>query len=52
MPMKGWVTWMAALGTVILGVVDLVNGSAETAITKFVAALAMIGIGRKIEKTH
>ena len=49
--MKGWKTWAAALGALILGIVDIVNGAVETGITKIVGALALIGIGHKIEKS-
>jgi hypothetical protein len=50
MPMGGWITWLGALGTAILGVVDIINGNTEAGIQKLVAAVAIVGIGRKIEK--
>ena len=49
--MGGYKTWMAVLGMVILGVLDIINGQSETGITKIVAALGMLGIGAKIEKS-
>ncbi len=48
--MKGWKTWLAVAGMVILGIVDIFNGASEQGITKIVGALALIGIGHKIEK--
>jgi hypothetical protein len=48
--MQGWKTWLAVFGMTALGVVDVVNGQAETGIQKIVAALALLGIGHKIEK--
>lgn len=48
--MHGWKTWAAVIGTALLGIVDIVNGQVETGITKIVAALALLGIGHKIEK--
>jgi hypothetical protein len=50
MPMGGWVTWLAVLGFVALGVVDIVNGDVDAAMVKFTAALAALGLGRKVEK--
>ena len=48
--MKGWITWIAALGTAILGIVDIISGNTEAGVQKLVAAIALVGIGRKIEK--
>jgi len=48
--MKGWKTWMAVAGMVILGIVDILNGAAESGITKIVGALGLVGIGHKVEK--
>ena len=48
--MAGYKTWLAVAGMVILGVVEILNGATETGITKIVAALALVGIGHKIEK--
>jgi hypothetical protein len=48
--MHGWKTWAAALAMAILGVVDIFSDQPETGIEKIVAAMALIGIGHKIEK--
>jgi hypothetical protein len=48
--MKGWVTWVAVAGFVLLAVVDFANGDYDAAMTKLTAAGGLIGIGRKIEK--
>jgi len=48
--MKGYKTWIAVVGMVLLGIVDITNGLAEAGITKIVGALALLGIGHKIEK--
>ena len=50
MPMGGWVTWVAIAGTVCLAIVDFVAGATEAGAAKIAAAVAMLGIGRKIEK--
>jgi len=48
--MKGYKTWLAVIGMVALGVVDIINGMPEAGVTKIVGALALLGIGHKIEK--
>lgn len=48
--MKGWKTWAAAVGLVIMGVVELANGDTEGGLTCLVSALGLIGIGHKVEK--
>ena len=48
--MGGWKTWVAALGTAALGVVEIANGDAESGITKLVAAVGLVGIGNKLDK--
>ncbi len=48
--MKGWKTWLAAACTAGLGVVSLMNGDTATGMQQLTAALALIGIGHKIEK--
>lgn len=50
MPMKGWKTWVAVVGMVALGVVDLVNGQIDGALLKFTGAAGLIGLGGKIER--
>ena len=48
--MGGWKTWVAALGTIALGIVEIANGDAESGITKLVAAFGLIGLGNKLDK--
>lgn len=48
--MKGWKTWLAVGGMLLLGIADIVNDQTESGITKIVAAVGMLGIGHKIEK--
>jgi len=48
--MKGWKTWLAVAGLSALGVYDIVNGDLDQAMIKLTNALALIGIGHKIEK--
>ena len=48
--MGGWKTWVAAAATAALGILDVIDGRPETGVQKIVAAVALIGIGHKIEK--
>jgi len=48
--MKGWKTWLAAACTAGLGVVSIYNGDTESGMQQIIAALALVGIGHKIEK--
>ena len=48
--MGGWKTWLAAIGTIALGIVEIAGGDAESGITKLVAAFGLIGIGNKLDK--
>lgn len=61
--MGGWVTWLAAIAMILNGIADVLTGFApifegspvdgaliQQGIAKITAGLAMIGIGRKIEK--
>ncbi|MDY7034540.1 MAG: hypothetical protein SV375_00030 [Thermodesulfobacteriota bacterium] len=48
--MRGWKTWVAVAGMVLLGIVDIANGQAEMGITKIVGGLGLLGIGHKVEK--
>ncbi len=50
LPMGGYITWIAIAGTVLLAIVDFVAGANEAGAAKIAAAVAMLGIGRKIEK--
>lgn len=56
--MKGWKTWAAGIGTILLGIsqgaLSLAGqgyGDLQTAIQTIMAGLAIIGIGHKIEKS-
>ena len=49
--MKGWKTWAAVAGMVILAIVDISNGDYESALTKLTGAGALVGIGHKVEKS-
>ena len=48
--MKGWKTWLAAIGTGALGVYEIKAGNTEGGIMKILGALALVGIGHKVEK--
>ena len=48
--MKGYKTWLAVIGTTLLGIVSILNGDTEQGIQQLVLALGMLGIGHKIEK--
>lgn len=50
--MKGWKTWAAAAGLVVLAIVDISNGDYEAAMTKIASAGGLVGIGHKIEKNQ
>ena len=48
--MSGWKTWLAAAGTAALGVVSIVNGDIEAGMQQIAAALALVGLGHKLDK--
>ena len=56
--MSGWKTWAAGIGTILLGVSQIVlaltkpeaGTSMEAGLQTVLAGLAIIGIGAKIEK--
>ncbi len=50
MMMTGWKTWVAAICMAGLGFVQVFEGATEAGITQIVAALALVGLGHKIEK--
>jgi len=49
--MRGWKTWIAAGCLRVLAAIDLYDGATEAGLAKLSAALGMIGLGHKIEKT-
>jgi hypothetical protein len=50
--MGGWKTWLAAACTAGLGVVSIYSGDQEAGLQQIAAALAMVGLGHKIEKLN
>ena len=48
--MTGWKTWVASACMAGLGVISVVNGETVEGVQQVVAALALIGVGHKIEK--
>ena len=48
--MKGWKTWTAAAFTAGLGVLAIINGDVPMGVQQITAALAIVGLGHKIEK--
>ena len=48
--MKGWKTWAAAGCMAVLGIVSISEGNVEGGLQQLVGALAMVGLGHKIEK--
>lgn len=49
--MRGWKTWLAAALMALLGVYDVSEGNVDTGILRISEALAIVGIGHKLEKT-
>lgn len=48
--MKGYKTWIAVVGFFLLGIYEILNGNFQQAFQYFMTALALLGIGSKIEK--
>ena len=48
--MKGYKTWIAAIGTILLGISDLYENNYDLGMQKIMAGLALIGLGHKLEK--
>lgn len=50
--MKGWKTWVAAVGSILWGVGGLVAGvhDPDTCAAFVTGGLALVGIGHKVEK--
>ena len=49
--MGGWKTWIAAVCLGLLAGIDVYDGNIESGMSKLAAALGMVGLGHKIEKT-
>lgn len=49
-PMRGWITWVAVLGSTALCCYHAVMGDYKQAATFGTAALGMLGLGRKAER--
>jgi len=49
--MGGYVTWVGVAGFVLLAIVDFINWDVDAGTKKVVEIIAIVGIGRKIEKS-
>jgi uncharacterized membrane protein YiaA len=49
--MRGWKTWVAAIGTIALGVYEITEDKIEMGLGHIAMGLGLIGIGHKVEKT-
>jgi hypothetical protein len=49
--MKGWKTWIAALCMGALGIMSILDGNTETGLQQIVGALALVGLGHKLDKS-
>lgn len=50
--MSGWKTWLAVIGGLITGASLIVNGKIQEGITMILGALALLGIGGKLDKLN
>ena len=48
--MKGWKTWVSGLGSIALGVYEIIDGQVEAGIGHIVFGGGLIGLGHKIDK--
>lgn len=48
--MKGWKTWAAAAALAVLGIIDIVNNDVQEGVEKLTGAMALVGLGHKLEK--
>ena len=48
--MRGWKTWVAAIGAIALGVYEIAEGQTEQGFGHIVFGLGLIGVGHKVEK--
>lgn len=49
--MKGFKTWLSAIGMAALGIYQITEGQLETGIQTVLAAVALVGLGHKLEKS-
>lgn len=47
--LTGYKTYVAVIGLVCMGVVDIINGDQQSGITKWLQALALAGIRKAID---
>jgi hypothetical protein len=48
--MRGWKTWLAAIGSIALGLYEVLDGQTEAGIGHIAFGGGLIGIGHKVEK--
>jgi hypothetical protein len=48
--MNGWKTYASAAALAVLGIVEIVNGDTMSGAQKIIGALALVGIGHKLDK--
>lgn len=48
--MKGWKTWVAVAGFILLAVWQIAQGNVEQGLAHLAVALGLLGLGHKIEK--
>lgn len=48
--MKGWKTWVGAIGMAIVGIYEISEGQVESGVGKIALGLGLIGVGHKVEK--
>lgn len=51
MIMGGKITWLSVIGLVLMGANDIYMGEYQGGGEKIIAAIGVLGLGRKIEKT-
>ena len=53
MPMKGWITWVGAAGSILTGLYLIIaQQDYEGGVASISLGIGMIGIGRKVEKKN
>lgn len=48
--MKGWKTYAASALYALLGLIEMLSGQQETGVEKLLTALALAGVGHKLDK--